>query len=155
MSVEQAQEELSFAVAFQSSVQSMMQNVDEWETYDAMPEGTSGRSDQIELRKAWYGRDRNTIDANLVRFKDLARLYSVALPEQLLFVDPTAGRRGYGEYRKSFPDVTRQFVLQPVNMVRGALERRLNEEQRMLAEEQNSSASTTVSKGVAGLRAHP
>ncbi len=112
MSVEQAQDELSFLVAFQSSVESMMQHVDEWETYDAMPEGASGRSEQIELRKAWYARDRNTIDTNLVRFRGIALRYNVAVPEYLLFVEPTAGRRGYGEYKKSFPEATRQFALQ-------------------------------------------
>lgn len=103
MSVEQAQEELSFIIAFQSSVESMMDHVDEWETYDAMPERTSGRSEQIELRKAWYGRDRNTIDTNPVRFKGLALQHNVAVQEHLFFVEPTSGSRGYGEYKKSFP----------------------------------------------------
>jgi hypothetical protein len=89
MSVEQAREDLSFVVEFESSVESMMDHVDEWETYDAMPEGTDRRSDNMQRCKAWYGRDRKTIDTNLVRFKELGLRYGVAVPENLLFVEPT------------------------------------------------------------------
>jgi len=111
-----------------------------------MPEGTSGRPEQIELRKAWFGRDRNAVDTNLVRFRGLALRYKVAVQEHLFFVEPTSGRRGYGEYKKSFPEVKRQFVMGPINMVRGALEYNLLEEQWKLAEEQSRAPKPRLTK---------
>jgi hypothetical protein len=141
MSVAEAQDDVSFIISFQDTVVTLIRNVQEWESTDSAldidsPDRTA--LDEMAKYRAWYDREHTTISTQLVRFQFLCLAYRVTFPENLLFVVPTSGKSSYNsDYRYSFPEVSKQAILRSIQMLRGAAERNLADEQQKALEEQN------------------
>jgi len=143
MSVDQAKKEFDFIVEFHGQVKEMIAIVEKWEAKDERWIATNSTttfdiraiSVPDEYREAYETADAN-VGKRLVRYRELSNRYDVPFSDNLLFGTPTSGR-DIERYRHFFTEGSKRQVLRSIEMVTGAAEQYLNDEQRKDLEEQN------------------